>query len=95
MIQTEQPNSSRKVLAFRATNVIGSRELPIEVGRELSAGDVTDVIVNRMSLPDDVTWVLRDDRSSAFLDESRPIGDQIEPGARVTVTPKTHLGGQR
>ena len=26
------------------------------------------------------------------LVEERPIGEQLRPGARVTVTPKTHLG---
>ncbi len=95
MIRTEQPHSSRGLLSFRAGNVTGTRELPVEFGRELSVRDVTDVLVDRMALPDDVSWVLRDDRSSAFLDESRPIGDQLEPGAHVTVTPMTHLGGRR
>jgi hypothetical protein len=95
MIRTENHPPPRDVLSFRATNVTGTRELPVEFGRELSAGDVTDVLVDRMSLPEDVSWVLRDDQSSAFLDESRPIGDQLEPGAHVTVTPMTHLGGWR
>ncbi len=95
MIRTEQPHSPQRALSFRAGNVTGTRDLSVEFGRELSAGDVTDVLVDRMSLPDDVSWVLRDDQSSAFLDESRPIGDQLEPGAHVTVTPMTHLGGRR
>ena len=38
-------------------------------------------------------WALRDDDSSAYLDESRPIGSQIGPSSRVTITPQTHLGG--
>ena len=88
-------SGARGVLSFRAGNVTGTRELPVEIGRDLSAGDVADVIADRMSLPDDVSWVLRDDQSSAFLDESRPIGEQLAPGAHVTVTPKTHLGGGR
>ena len=95
MIRTEKPLSPRGSLSFRASNVTGTREVPVELGGDLSAGDVTDVLVDRMSLPDDVRWVLRDDQSSAFLDESRPIGDQLEPGAHVTVTPLTHLGGRR
>jgi len=45
-----------------------------------------------MKLPDNVPWGLRDDSSSRFLDDELPVGDQIRPGARVTVTPKTHLG---
>jgi hypothetical protein len=75
-----------------ASNVTGTQELPIDVGLSLPVGAVTQAIVDRMSLPTDVPWALRDDRSSAFLDERRPIGEQLFPGARVTVTPKTHLG---
>ena len=97
MIRNKDLSSSapHNVLSFRASNVTDTRELPVDIGRELPAGDVADVIAERMSLPDDVSWVLRDDQSSAFLDESRPIGEQLAPGARVTVTPKTHLGGGR
>jgi hypothetical protein len=40
-----------------------------------------------------VPWVLRDEASGAFLDEGRAIGEQLRPGSKVTVTPKTHLGG--
>ena len=87
------PPPASDVLALRATNVTGTREMPLEVQRGLSAGDVAGSIANLMALPDDVPWVLRDDRSSAFLDEGRPIGEQLAPGARVTITPKTHLGG--
>jgi hypothetical protein len=45
-----------------------------------------------MSLPSDVPWALRDDATSAFLDDGVAIGDQIRTHARLTVTPKTHLG---
>ena len=44
-----------------------------------------------MSLPES-PWALRDDSKAAFLKDDRPIGEQIEPGARVTLTTKTHLG---
>ena len=96
MIQTKNHHDlfgpTPDVLAFRAGNVTGTRELPLEVGRGTTAGEVADGIARMMSLPDDVAYALRDDRSSAFLDEGSPIGDQLAPGARVTITPKTHLG---
>ena len=81
------------VMQFHAANVTGTQDLPIEVGRGLSVRSVTDSIAHRMALPSDVAWSFRDDGSSAYLDEDRPIGDQIEPGAHLTVTPKSHLGG--
>ena len=80
-------------LSFVATNITGTQNLPIEVSGDLSARSVAESIANRMALPGDVAWALRDDDSSAYLDESRPIGSQIRPGSRVTITPKTHLGG--
>ena len=83
--------ASSEVLAFQAANVTGTQEIPIEIGSGLSVRSVTDSIAHRMALPDDVPWTLRDDGSSSYLDEQRPIGDQIKPGAHVTITPKTHL----
>jgi hypothetical protein len=81
-------------LNFTATNITGTQSVPIEVDRGLSVRAVTDSIVDRMALPDDVGWALRDDDSSAYLDDSESIGKQIEPGTRVTLTPRTHLGGR-
>ena len=80
-------------LDFLATNVTGTRSVPIEVDGRLSARAVTESIADRMALPDDVAWALRNDDSSAYLDDGQPIGAQIGPGARVTITPRTHLGG--
>ena len=82
-----------EVLRFQAANVTGTQEIPIEVGGSLSVKAVTESVAARMALPSDVPWTLRDDGSSAYLDEDRPIGDQIRPGAHLTITPKTHLGG--
>jgi hypothetical protein len=85
--------TSSDVIVFHAANVTGSQEIPVEFGPDLKAGSVMDSISHRMALPRDVAWSLRDDGSSAYLDEDLPIGDQIEPGAHVTIVPKTHLGG--
>ena len=94
-VQTNSPTSPPsppESLQIYASNVTGTHEMPVDVIPNLRAGDVTDSIVSLMSLPADVPWALRDDGSSVYLDSERPIGDQIEPGARVTITPKTHLG---
>ena len=80
------------VLHFEAGNVTGTQEIPFEVASGLSVRSVIDSIAHRMALPSDVPWSLRDDGSSAYLDDTRPIGDQITPGSHVTITPKTHLG---
>ena len=89
---TSTSEPATDVLSIRASNVMGTQELPLDVDRGLSAGELTRSLVGLMALPDDVVWDLRDDRTSAFLDESLPIGDQLETGARLVVVPKTHLG---
>jgi hypothetical protein len=94
MTQVSIASANPEVLMFHAANVTGTQELPIEVGPGLSVRSVTDSIAHRMALPGDVPWTLRDDGSSTYLDENRPIGEQIEPGSHVTITPKTHLGGR-
>ena len=80
-------------LTIRAGNVTGTQDIPLEISPGLSVRSVTDSIAHRMVLPTAVTWPLRDDSSSAYLDEDAPIGDQLERGAHVTITPKAHLGG--
>ena len=91
---TQVSTATAEVLTFDAANVTGTQELPIEVVPGSSVRSVTDSIAHRMALPGDVPWSLRDDGSSSYLDEDRPIGDQIDPGTHLTITPKTHLGGR-
>jgi len=96
MHRTTLPTDAATVpdaVSFLAGTVTGSQELPVEFGARLPVRAVADSLAHRMSLPGDVAWALRDDRSSQYLDDDRPIGDQVEPGSHVTITPKTHLGG--
>jgi len=52
---------------------------------------VATALASRMGLPADVPWIIRNDATGAVLEE-RPIGDQIEDGAKVVLSPKAHLG---
>lgn len=82
-----------ETLGFEATDVTGMHHVAArDVQRRLPAGAVARALASRMALPDNVPWALRDEATSAYLDDDRPIGDQIEPEARLTLTPKTHLG---
>ena len=94
MTELDTATARSETLAFQAANVTGTQEIPIEIGSGVSVRSVTESIAHRMALPDDVAWSLRDDGSSGYLDEERSIGDQIKPGAHLTITPKTHLAGQ-
>jgi hypothetical protein len=76
---------------LRATDVTGSLEIEAELQATVPAGAVARTLAQRMDLPTDVPWALRDDRG-AFLDEDRQIGEQIGADETVTLTPVTHLG---
>lgn len=80
-------------LRFRATDVTGTHTLEAnDVEKSLPAGAVARALARRMLLPKNVPWALRDDLTSVYLDQDVAIGDQIEPDAEITITPKTHLG---
>ena len=79
--------------SFEVTDVTGTNSfVASDVQRTIPAGAVASALADRMSLPSNVPWTLRDETSSAFLDDTVAIGDQIADRARVTITPKTHLG---
>jgi hypothetical protein len=83
---------------FEATDVTGTHSVTVssrDVDIKLTpTWAVTRSLVARMALPGNVPWALRDEDTGAFLDEDEPIGAQIQTGSKVTLTPKTHLGGQ-
>ena len=83
---------SGALMTIHATNVTGAQTIPVEVPRDLPAEAVAESLAELMALPSNVPWALRDETSSAYLTDRQPIGEQLEPGARVNVTPKTHLG---
>lgn len=90
--EPDQPSGLGGVLQLNAANVTGTRRLPVEVDAKLSAGAVAESIREAMALPRDVAWALRDDESSAYLDDQLPIGEQVGSGAQVVLYPKAHLG---
>jgi hypothetical protein len=81
-----------ETFSFTVSDVTANREGDVQFDRRTPVKAVTQAIATRLGLPTNSPWALRSDRTSAFLDDSKPIGDQIAPGERVTVTPKAHLG---
>ncbi|HEX6813626.1 MAG TPA: hypothetical protein VF384_18550 [Planctomycetota bacterium] len=89
MTTAEAPNK----FWFRISDVTGtfSREADSYDPRMSVAAvgaDLTRDIAWAKSTP----WALRDDSRGEYLDEARPIGEQITPGADLVLTPRTHLG---
>jgi hypothetical protein len=90
----ESPKPSSFV-RFRATDVTFTREVPeAEFQASTPTWAVTRALAAQMSLPLGVPYALRDDRTSAYLDDEKPIGDHIrsDENPTVSVTPRTHLG---
>ena len=75
--------------------VTSTRPRQVRIRSSLTAETVGRTLASHLSLPAEVPYALRDDDSAEYLDPERPVGDQVQPGARLTVTPKTHLGGTR
>lgn len=81
-------------MRFTATDVTGTHTLEAtQVQPSLPAGAVARSVAEKLGLPMDVPWALRSDTTSAHLDDGVAIGDQIESDSRVTIFPRTHLGG--
>ena len=92
LMTPEAPES--EAFSFEVNDVTGTYTLTAnDVQRSLPAGAVAKALASRMALPD-TPWALRDDSTAEFLDDSRPIGEQLRPGALVTLTTKTHLGAR-
>ena len=81
--ETPQPGTERR----HRYPLRGRRRRPAQP----SGGAVARAVANQFSLPENVPWSLHDDRG-AFLDDEAPIGDQVTTGAKLWVSPKTHLG---
>jgi hypothetical protein len=89
---TLPPSDLEEVFSFEAIDVTGMRQLHArDVQRRLPAGAAARSVAEQLSLPDNVPWSFLS-ADGEFLDDQKPIGEQIQPGAMVTVVPKTHLG---
>ena len=81
------------MLDLEVVDVTATQEVQARgVERSTPAGSVAQALAARMALPKNVPWTLRHDRTGAILDEESPIGEQVETGSRVVLTPKSHLG---
>ncbi|MEQ8667819.1 MAG: hypothetical protein RIC12_01520 [Pirellulales bacterium] len=79
-------------LSLELGDVTGTQSVVAnDVQHSLPAGAVARAAANQFSLPENVPWSLHNDRG-AWLDDETPIGDQVTPGERLWVSPKSHLG---
>jgi hypothetical protein len=80
-------------LNFQAYDVTGSFSVDVkDIQGAIPVSTMAATVATMLHLPENVPYALRDDFSSQYLDDAMPIGDAIKSGARLTITPKTHLG---
>ena len=79
------------MITFEATSVTSNEAIEVSFQRTAPAEAVARSLAHMLNMPTDSPYGLREDTESVYLD-ARPIGEQLEPGARVTLTPKSHLG---
>ena len=83
-----------QTLSLEVATITGTRTFTAsDIDSAMPAGAVAKALSAQLNLPNNVPWMLRADNSAAFLESERPIGDQVQTGSRVTLSPKTHLGG--
>jgi hypothetical protein len=79
-------------LKYTIGNAITSAQIDVEIDSQITAGSAGAAFAERMGMPSEVSWALRDERSSRLLDDTRPLADQAERGSRLSIVPRTHLG---
>jgi hypothetical protein len=91
-----KPNGAARLLNVRVRDVTGTHFASMDLDPSLRVSAVADAVANRMALPSDTAWALRDDSTASFLPDDASIADALGPGARTSVslvaTPKAHLG---
>ncbi len=91
--QTPQRASMVDPLSFSVSDVTGLHTLDFEnVDGHRSVSDVATSIASLMDLPTNIPYALRDDTRAKMLVDDAPLGNQVDLGAKLVLTPKVHLG---
>lgn len=92
------PPKRNGAFRFHVRDVTGTHDLEVaDIQRGIASGDVAQSLAARLELPTNVPWSLRDDRTGAWLRDDVALDEQVKDAAeaRLTLTPKAHLGGGR
>jgi hypothetical protein len=91
------PRRRNGTFRFHARDVTGTHEMEVtDIQRGTLSGDVARSLAQRMDLPGNVPWSLRDDQTGVWLRDEVALDEQVKEDAeaQLTLTPKTHLGGR-
>jgi hypothetical protein len=79
-------------LTIEVQNVTRTRQVSATFQRDLRADAAAAALAARLQMPANTPYALRSSRTAGFLEDGKAIGEQITPGERLTLTPKSHLG---
>ena len=91
-VATEVETAGAATLTVEVQTVTRSRRCTATLHRDVHADAAAATLAARLQLPASTPYALRSSRTAGFLDDARPLGEQVTPGARLTLTPKSHLG---
>jgi hypothetical protein len=91
---TATRSRSPATVSFTANDITAFHTATVDdIPADALAGDVALTVANRLNLPTNVPWSLRDNVGPNYLRADVQIGQQIPAaGAKLTLTPRTHLG---
>jgi hypothetical protein len=92
MEETTNTDTDSATLTVQVQNVTRTRSLSATFQRQLRADAAAATLAARLSMPANTPYALRSNRTAGFLDDAKPLGEQVTPGEKLTLTPKTHLG---
>jgi hypothetical protein len=87
-----EPALAPDTLTVEVQTVTRSRRCTATLHRDVHADAAAATLAARLQLPANTPYALRSSRTAGFLDDSKPLGEQVEPNERLTLTPKSHLG---
>lgn len=94
--QKHEANGTPALMRVTVRDVTGTHHAELELDPQLRVGAVAEAVADRMTLPPDTSWALRDESTAAFLDDEVAIGDAVGSEDRTSVslvaTPRAHLG---
>ena len=93
--QTVLPGASLAGLTIEVADPTGHQTVLLQgLQSSVTARDVASMAISSMQLPPNVTWDLRDEKSSRLLPENQQMGelaDEASPNVRLQLQPDAGL----
>src|SRR5438105_10193491 len=88
---TTTRSTTTATVSFTARDITGLHEITVDdMPAAAPAGEVARSLADRLNLPANVPWRLRNDTSAEYLKDDLELAGQLpETGAQLKITPRT------